>query len=364
MDVEKRIDQDLHSLSIPGIFIYAVVLPLIFWSFEFYVYYPEESVIYSVIMLTLSGARLVHKKYSHILYERSRKLWFRILVTLLFLQAAIIGMVLAQALYDPLFSESSYIVVLCVTAISSGALIAQTPRVGVALANMTAMLLPTLLVFIVIDGLHKFIFLLVLYYLYQSALAVRTNKTYLQGIFNEEKLDKQRKELEVINRIDPLTQIYNRGHFNSSYELHWEHARRNQKELSILLVDIDHFKSINDNYGHLFGDKCLVSIAEIIHRTAKRKTDIIARFGGEEFVILLNDTSRKSAMALAEDIRKAVEGELFSDGENTVNLTVSIGVSRTMPLEKTNPNNLINDSDKALYKAKAAGRNQVHYHFG
>jgi diguanylate cyclase (GGDEF)-like protein/PAS domain S-box-containing protein len=167
-------------------------------------------------------------------------------------------------------------------------------------------------------------------------------------------------ELEVLASTDPLTGVYNRRRFFHDAEGELYRARRYQRPMVVLMVDIDHFKKLNDGHGHAVGDKCLKALA-LAFRHRLRRSDIIARLGGEEFVAMLPETQLQDALRLAERLRQLVEAikiETPSGGE--ISFTVSLGVADFQP-EGDSLNQLLARADSALYKAKRDGRNQVAY---
>ena len=155
---------------------------------------------------------------------------------------------------------------------------------------------------------------------------------------------------------DELTKLYNRRHFYTLAEKELERSRRYQHPVSIMMLDIDHFKQINDSYGHLVGDQVLAFIAALIQKN-KRKIDIAARYGGEEFVFLLPETGPEKAEAYANRLLEKIQNAAFEHDSEKISVTVSIGL--TCSNGKANLNELLNQSDEALYKAKANGRNRV-----
>ena len=167
---------------------------------------------------------------------------------------------------------------------------------------------------------------------------------------------------EAINQSlsDPLTGLGNRGALNNALEHQWQMAQRYEQDLSVLMIDIDHFKSINDNYGHDIGDYAIKKVAETINTTT-RQTDLSFRYGGEEFLVLLNKTSHLGSTVIAERIRENIESLPLTDqNNNPIKVTVSIGGCRLTPgLDK---NTLVKYADKALYIAKQSGRNQVQFY--
>jgi diguanylate cyclase (GGDEF)-like protein len=156
--------------------------------------------------------------------------------------------------------------------------------------------------------------------------------------------------------IDPLTQTHNRTSFNDMISREMKLAMRNAKNLAIIFLDIDHFKAINDNYGHHCGDLMLASVAAWI-KNSLRSSDIVFRYGGEEFVILLSDTDLAGAELLAEKIRAAIERHILAYGMNAIKVTASLGVSALLGNDTLD--SFIKRADDALYKAKNNGRNRV-----
>ena len=164
---------------------------------------------------------------------------------------------------------------------------------------------------------------------------------------------------------DSLTQLANRRTLQKHLEDEWGRAVRAKTPLSVLLLDIDNFKAYNDFYGHLKGDSCICNIADEVQKSAKRPADLAARFGGEEFVLVLPDTHIENAVNIAEDLRSKIYSHKIphADKESFDFVSVSIGVACCQPLENTNTEkavqNLLNSADKELYQAKNNGRNQV-----
>ncbi len=165
--------------------------------------------------------------------------------------------------------------------------------------------------------------------------------------------------LEALAHTDPLTQVLNRRALTLRLSAELERARRYESQVSMLLIDIDHFKHINDNYGHLVGDDVLREVADRLASTV-RSVDIVARYGGEEFVIVLPETSQEGALAFAERIREQMAGHTFrAASDRSLRLTASIGVA-CFPLPGVDSvEELFALADEALYRAKAGGRNMV-----
>lgn len=189
----------------------------------------------------------------------------------------------------------------------------------------------------------------------------RRKKTEEQLKVEKEKAEQLAQSLLAMSTLDGLTGIPNRRHFDSIIAKEWNRASRTSSPISLIMCDIDNFKSYNDNYGHQKGDNCLIRIALLLQEHARREGDLAARYGGEEFVIILPATSLGNATEIAEQMRLAIE-ELsikhrFSTSENIV--TASFGVATIVPRPDQQPRILISRADKALYAAKQQGRNCV-----
>jgi diguanylate cyclase (GGDEF)-like protein len=171
----------------------------------------------------------------------------------------------------------------------------------------------------------------------------------------------QLRTIEHLSLIDQLTGIPNRRNFDTRLSVEWGRATREDTPISILMVDIDHFKHYNDTYGHQQGDKALRLVAQILAKTIKRTTDFYARWGGEEFVVLLPNSDSAGGMKIAEQLRQNIEAaELpYDDEGNFTKLTVSIGVNSYTPMLEGSVDQFISRADKALYDAKNSGRNKV-----
>ncbi len=173
------------------------------------------------------------------------------------------------------------------------------------------------------------------------------------------KLEKLNEELKDLSNRDPLTHSYNRRYFSEISNKMLSLSMRNGNDLSIIILDIDKFKNINDTYGHSVGDKVIISLANNLEANI-RESDVVARFGGEEFVILLNNTNLENSVIIAEKIRKKIEEIEIIDGENILKFTASFGVAKyDDELDAEKIEYTITRADDALYLAKENGRNQV-----
>lgn len=176
-----------------------------------------------------------------------------------------------------------------------------------------------------------------------------------------DQLNQLNTELETLSQLDSLTQIYNRRTFNEIAQQLWLVAARQQLPISALMIDVDHFKLYNDHYGHPAGDTCLKKVSSIIKTCLHRPADLIGRYGGEEFIVLLPETDINGAFRVAEEINKAIEAEgLQHEASPTKGyVTVSVGGASCSRTKGHSLEELIKTADRALYKAKRSGRNRA-----
>ena len=173
-------------------------------------------------------------------------------------------------------------------------------------------------------------------------------------------LELANEKLATLSMTDALTGIANRRRFDAVLEAELHRAGRCGQPLALLMIDVDHFKSYNDFYGHQDGDACLLRVARLLHGHARRAGDLAARYGGEEFVMLAADTDLETAAALAEGIRLALEQAGLPHAESPIGcVSVSIGVAVLLPDQRQSGEMFIRTADKAMYRAKQQGRNQV-----
>ena len=171
-------------------------------------------------------------------------------------------------------------------------------------------------------------------------------------------LEEANRKLEALSNTDALTGIANRRNFDRVLAREWNRGQRAGMPLALVMLDVDHFKHFNDQYGHLAGDHCLVALARVLVQAGRRAGDLVARYGGEEFVVLVPGTSGLSALATARHIQNQVWALKLPHAETAPGIvTVSLGVASVMPSTQRNPEHLLREADLALYRAKQSGRN-------
>ncbi|WP_339725356.1 diguanylate cyclase [uncultured Paraglaciecola sp.] len=172
-------------------------------------------------------------------------------------------------------------------------------------------------------------------------------------------LSETNRELKEKNTLDALTGIRNRSYFDKKYQAEVRRSRREQTQLSIVMMDIDHFKKVNDQYGHLVGDECIKSVARTLEKALKRPSDDVCRYGGEEFALILPSTDLEGAMILVEQLRSEIEKTTIQAEDESVNLTISAGIGTAIAELNQPEDSILALADKQLYNAKNAGRNNV-----
>jgi diguanylate cyclase (GGDEF)-like protein len=189
-------------------------------------------------------------------------------------------------------------------------------------------------------------------------------RAYLARLREQQRNEELSHAVELLGRLsaeDALTRLANRREFDRRLGIEWNRARRDGHALGLVLIDVDCFKNYNDHYGHPAGDACLQKVADALQSAARRSGDLMARFGGEEFVALLPGTDAADAAALAERMRRQVADLQIPHAASRVaaGVTVSLGVASLMPADAGQPPDLVAAADAALYRAKEQGRNRV-----
>jgi len=166
------------------------------------------------------------------------------------------------------------------------------------------------------------------------------------------------QHLEYQTQIDSLTSLFNRRAFEKKIQEEFERSKRYQSPLSVLILDLDNFKTINDTYGHHGGDSALVKISDTL-REMTRQSDFASRYGGEEFVLILPETDQESAMQAASKIHSAIRSSSFGTISRPFTLTVSVGISSSSTKVYSTWREMVDDADRALYLAKNSGKDRI-----
>ena len=206
---------------------------------------------------------------------------------------------------------------------------------------------------------HAMLLTLAFYLVYLVLVLGRNHREYRATLDLELKLLEQQRQLDLLSRTDSLTQLGNRYQFNNLFPSLVASAMRQGEPLSLVLMDIDFFKKVNDEHGHAGGDACLSAFAERMRTVFRRDSDALLRLGGEEFGVLLPGTTPDQAKDMAEDFRQGLEREGLQLADQNVKLTTSLGVGSFDPQQDADADAFFKRVDSALYRAKREGRNRL-----
>jgi diguanylate cyclase (GGDEF)-like protein len=210
-------------------------------------------------------------------------------------------------------------------------------------------------------GLSAIFLLLFIQSLHAGMVQLNYVAAQNQLLDREQELKRANAALERLSMLDPLTSIPNRRRFDAAFDEVWRRAMRRRKPVALLIIDVDFFKSINDLYGHGYGDECLMTVARVVGNQAGRPDDLLARYGGDEFVLLLPETDMNGAVTVAKRIHAAIQPLAIANSaspfEGRLTLTVGIGVGNAKP--GMDAASLLGIADQALYEAKRQGRNRT-----
>ncbi|WP_341304534.1 GGDEF domain-containing protein [Pseudomonas sp. TMP25] len=307
----------------------------------------------------LLGLRLLHRlpqAQTQIALTRWLNLHWALILTTAFSW----GLVQAIAQQHPLFSSSAMVATLSTIAFSTAMVFSFAMRKGRAICALLLLYLPGL-ASLAWDwqANHAVVLTLAFYLSYLLLALTRSHREYRATLQLEQQLRDQQEHLDQLSRTDSLTQLGNRYQFNSLFANMVANAKRQSLPLSLVLLDIDFFKRVNDEHGHASGDLCLNAFAERMRQHFRRDSDALLRLGGEEFGVLMPNTPLNEAHQLAEQFRQALAAEGFDLQGRNLPLTASLGVGCYDSHRDTDAEHFFKRVDAALYSAKNSGRNRL-----
>lgn len=359
-EMARRASRDIVKRSITGSFIYLLIWFAIIIPNRLYVNNPDICFWITLFYVGMAGCRIFCQVNFEKIYQQSPGLWKAIFYPLILLPALGWGILCSLSFTHPVFEPFFLVLVISTAGLSGGGVTALLPSRALSIGLISCFLLPGLVSTLLVDYQNASLSLMFgIYWIGMYSVTRNLHREYWQGLSYSMVIRKHAAELERLNGLDGLTELHNRLFFDAALRRELKAASRSQSHLSLLLLDIDHFKRVNDRYGHLVGDACLRRMADCLREQVKRETDVVARYGGEEFVVILPDMEIDQAVSIAEKIRVAAEEmDPLPLGLNR-SFTISVGVASLIPRPDTSPEQLIEMADSALYRAKNGGRNRV-----
>lgn len=313
----------------------------------------------TILFAALLTARLLHRPHgldSPVQLQR----WLDHHWGLILLTALCWGQAHAWVLYRSEYDDSELIATLATVAFSTAMTFNFAMRRGRALLALALLYLPGLAVLALNwQSMHAMLITLTCYLGYLILVLGRNHREYRATLELELKLLEQQSQLDLLSRTDSLTQLGNRYQFNNLFPSLVANALRQGEPLSLVLLDIDFFKKVNDEHGHAGGDACLSAFAERMRQVFRREGDALLRLGGEEFGVLLPGTTQAQAWEMAERFRQELESEGLQLADQCLKLTTSLGVGSFDKRQDSDADAFFRRVDSALYRAKREGRNRL-----
>jgi diguanylate cyclase (GGDEF)-like protein len=357
--MNKRVVHDLKKRSTIGIPFYILLSLIIVFAANLH----ERHLFFSVLFLLSMGGiclfRLIHLAISRKMEERYETLNKNIFFVSVIITALIWGITYALIILQKEEYIAQMLMAVCICGLCAGGVVAFIPNRRLSIFFNISMLMPATITMLA-NGLNITLAVMIfLFSFYMVLIAYRGNREYWDALENEYLLEIKSQEMARLSNIDVLTGLYNRRYFDKAFDSEWKRSGRNNSMLSVILFDIDHFKIINDTFGHQVGDEYLKKTAAALTSVFKRDYDIVARYGGEEFIVLLPGINADHASQLAEKVKKRIESMTTDHLGKKVGTTISAGIMCCVPNFNTISDSIISCADQALYIAKQGGRNRV-----
>ena len=350
---------DTYRRALAGGFFYAAAWLLVgFYGGAFH-RAPWLSTGLLLLLCLLAAARFVHRPNLAADADTLER-WLHLHWGIVLLNASLWGMLFLWITLDPAFGYATTTGLLFTLGLATAVAHVFSMRRAPAIAAVALMCLPGLVVMLLRDDQARANGLVLLAYLLYVGISLLRNHTeYQQRLNLDQDLRNQRDAYSRQSRIDPLTDLANRRQFSDVLEAATARARSSGQPLTLLLLDVDHFKRVNDTHGHAVGDACLLAIAARLHARFNGEGELAARVGGEEFGVVIEGQDLAAAMQRAERFRTNLVEHPIALGNIVLHMTVSIGVAQYDPARHPDVDALYHGADVATYRAKAAGRNRV-----
>ncbi|PKN52474.1 MAG: hypothetical protein CVU55_04315 [Deltaproteobacteria bacterium HGW-Deltaproteobacteria-13] len=355
----KRVVQDLKSRSTFGIIFYILLSLIVVAAANLHERHLFFSISFLLSIWGICSFRLIHLAVSKKMGDRYETLNKNIFFASVIATGLIWGLTYALIMLQKQEYNAQMLMTVCICGLCAGGVVAFIPSRWLSILFNLSILMPAIMTMLVNSINIPLALMVTLFSIYMVLIAYRGNREYWDALENEYLLEIKSLEMARLSNTDVLTGIYNRRYFDKEFESEWKRSGRGNSMLSVILLDIDHFKRINDTFGHQAGDEYLKKTAETLTSVFKRDSDIVARYGGEEFIVLLPGINADHARQLAEEVRYKIKAMIIDYQGNKVGTTISSGIICCAPNLNTRPDSIISGADQALYMAKQGGRDRV-----
>ena len=349
-----------------GIYIYLILWLVVALTTGMHVVAPVFVAANFLLMLGVTVVRGTLYLRRHILVERHWRVACWLLPGATIASSLHWGLISAWAIHDPALQAIKMPMLLSACGIISAGTLVMSINPAIRLLFPAGCMLP-IITALLLKPSPEHVYIAILsgvLMLYIIGASRSVYQDYWENREAHKLLRVRARELEELSLTDALTGLRNRLFFDVHFDVEWKRASRHRQPLAILLVDLDHFKRINDRYGHALGDLCLREAARVLRQSIQRSGDVLARYGGEEFIVMLCNIDEAGAEAVAERLLQALRSLHIHQGEIDLHITGSIGLAWGQPQDPDEGFTLIRRADEALYQAKAEGRNRHCVHRG
>lgn len=360
--INRRVIHDLKKRSSIGILFYLIVPYILLFTDDYFHRHFTFSVVFLGVQTLICSFRTLHLFVPEKITTKYEQLNNNIFLISVVLTALAWGAAQTFFLFQDGEQKVQMLMTIATVGFCAGGVVSFLPERRLAIVYNVLMFLPGS-VAVFVKGGHFTLGVFILFYsLYLFMITLRGSDEYWNALENEFLLERKSRELKLASRIDGLTGLYNRRHFDELFHLAWNICARRENPITLIMADIDHFKKVNDTFGHPAGDAYLQLVSEYLREVFQRETDVVARYGGEEFVIVLPDKDADAAMELAQKFRKKIADAVLDCNGARVKTTMSLGIACCIPGADIRHERLIFHADTALYQAKNEGRNRIIIH--
>lgn len=360
-DLDRQALADLLKRSNTGNYIYAILWFVIAVTNQ--LQYTHQNLLYYnlALFLAVGTARVaLNHLGAEFTYSNYRPIT-RVLEFCVCAQSLHFGVLTAYIYHSPELQSAVFPMVLAAAGIVGAGTATLAVNQRIRLLYPGLMIAPFFVSFVFHYSQTNFVLacISIVFFAYIYASTRNIYADYWSSKINRALLLEKTVELTARSVTDPLTKLHNRAFFNEHLEQEWKRAFRSQQSVTVMFVDLDHFKLINDRYGHATGDLCLIKAGEVLAKYGQRAGDAVARYGGEEFVLFFSDTDADGAAGIANRILADFRAMAVITPEAAIHLRCSIGVRCCIPETAITQSDFLADADTAMYRAKKNGRDRV-----